>query len=868
MGRLTGLPSALVTDDSALGGFTIERSLRFTESSNTYLSRTFTGSSYDKQKKWTWSAWVKFGNNYNSCLFSGSPSCGGSRTGLYLNNGRLTTDVCGVGSYDESVGFYRDTDAWYHIVWRFDTTESTASDRSRIYVNGTQIAMTHPRTWTQNVGYGIGKNELHTIGVFSNSTESYEFDGYMAEINFVSELSLDASHFGYTDFQSKKWRPKKYTGSYNTTGFHLDFLDNSAATATTLGKDTSGQGCNWTPNNFVVSDSVLDAPSNNFATWRVMGTPVSSGFNLEEGNLYCETGSSGSARQLNRIPISSYQVNSGKWYMEMYHVYAYTMFGVAPYQIMIPRTSTNSRYVMIYSGDGNKYINTNGSESNSTYGANNATNNIVGILLDMDQTTPVMYVSYNGQWANGSGSWNQANPYTSGGAIPLDNTFFRYKNDSALSDTNGREGYCGFWSASAGGGTSAKFVANFGQDSTFRGRTSAGGNKDSAGVGDFKYAVPDGALALCSNNLSRVDNQQNTTSLIDPKKHFDVVTWSANSSTSNRKISGLEFQPDFVWTKTRNHTYHHALFDSNRGPSNRINADRSEAENTTNGGYLASFDHDGFTWQYGGGSGNEWWNESGKNYAAFCWKAGGTAVANNDGDVTSQVSVNDEAGFSIVKFTFPASGDAFAVGHGLGKIPELIIMKNRSHNNNWDIYHHGNGGTPQEHRLRLNTNDGRQDATAWNDTTPTSTVFRSRTSGNWYNANSNAIAYCWYSIPGYSAFGCYEGSGQSDGPYIYTGFRPAMIILKSYSNSGASYTWFMCDSTRGPRNNIYQRLEPNTTNSEVTDASNPATVDFYSDGFKLRGTGSMLNGNTVEYVYMAWAEQSSNTPYASEPNAR
>ena len=147
-------------------------------------------------------------------------------------------------------------------------------------------------------------------------------------------------------------------------------------------------------------------------------------------------------------------------------------------------------------------------------------------------------------------------------------------------------------------------------------------------------------------------------------------------------------------------------------------------------------------------------------------------------------------------------------------------------------------------------------------------MFRSRTGGNWYNANSNAIAYCWYSIPGYSAFGCYEGSGQSDGPYIYTGFRPAMIIIKAYSNSGSSYTWFMCDSTRGPRNNIYQRLEPNTTNSEVTDASNAANVDFYADGFKIRGTGSMLNGNTVEYVYMAWAEQSSNTPYASEPNAR
>ena len=864
MGRLTGLPSALVTDDSALGGLVVERSLRFDDGDSAHLNRT--PSSASNRRTWTWSAWVKrselsstqgrlFGaGNTSSDYFSiYFPSGDEFRVLWYEGSQKLTT----------TAKLFRDSNSWYHLVVAVDTTQADGGNRILMYANGVLLGRLQNDP-AQNFETSVNSTVEHNIGKWISTVASY-FDGYIAEVNFVDGFQLTPSSFGYTDFQTKTWKPKIYFGSYGTNGFRLDFSDNSAATAVTLGKDRSGQGNDFTPNNFVVGDSVLDTPSNNFATLKTLGTPAET--TIGEGNLYLDTNNTGAARANRLTAFSTYFVNSGKWYCEHYHLAVHTMIGVAPPQIMRPYTSDNTRYVMVYSGGGNKYINTNGSESNSTYATNYVANNVTGILIDMDQTTPVMYVSYNGQWANGSGAWNQSNPYTSGGAIPMDNSFFTDNIDSTLSGTNGRKGYCGFWSAQAGG-SEARHIYNFGQDSTFAGRTSAGGNKDSAGVGDFKYPVPDGALALCSNNLSRVDNQQNTTSLIDPKKHFDVVTWSGNSSTSNRKISGLEFQPDLVWTKTRNHTYHHVWFDSNRGPSNRINSDRYEVENSTNGGYLASFDHDGFTWQYGGGSSNEWWNESGKNYAAFCWKAGGTAVANNDGDVTSQVSVNDEAGFSIVKWTTPASGDAYSIGHGLGKIPELIIMKNRNNANNWDIYHHGNGGTPQNHRLRINTNDSRQDVSAWNDFTPTSTIFKSRTSGNWYNANSNVIAYCWYAIPGYSAFGCYEGNGQSDGPYVYTGFRPAFLVIKSYSNSGSSYTWFMCDSTRGPHNNIYQRLEPNTTSSEVTDASNAANVDFYSDGFKLRGTGSMLNGNTVEYVYWSFAEQSTNTPFASEPNAR
>ena len=1075
MGRLTGLPSALVTDDSALGGLVVERSLRFDDGDSAYLSRT--PSSAGNRKTFTYSCWFKrgtLGTQSGAFLKAGSASSNYFKINI-ANDHKLYVLATIGGSYTEylrSERLFRDTSAWMHLVLRWDTTNSTAADRVIVYINGSRISTSAYNAPTQDLDGFVNDTNLHEIG--ASTVNSQYWDGYIAEVNFVDGFSLDPSNFGYTDFQTKTWRPKGYFGSYGTNGFRLpfthrnsfkDFVDESSSkhfiipngdvihtsdqkkngatslyfddTSDTLrtsdssdftfgtndftieayvrrtrqgddewffiqsdgtsantsiglhfwsssygdvnkptmrmriggsnydtngttvtvantwyhiagvrqgntfriyvngvqegtttnsgaihdpttpfvigavnsggsaglkgymdqirisnvcrypdgtsftpptaqftsdsntkllvqsnivhhlGTDVSGQGNDFTPNGLVGSDSVLDTPSNNFATLKTLGTPAVT--TIGEGNLFLDTNNTGSARANRSTAFSTYFVNSGKWYCEHYHLAVHTMVGVAPPQIMRPYTSNNARYVMVYSGGGNKYVNTNGSESNSTYATNYVANNVTGILIDMDQTPPVMYVSYNGQWANGSGSWNQSNPYTSGGAIPMGDSFFTDHADSTLSGSNGRKGYCGFWSAQAGG-TEARHIYNFGQDSTFAGRTTAGGYKDSTGIGDFKYPVPDGALALCSNNLSRLDNERNTTSLIDPKKHFDILLYTGNGA-SDHVITGLEFQPDFVWIKSRTNTRQGQISNSVVGAGKIQVPSESDAEQTISG--VSSFNHNGFTVGSHAGA-----NENSQNFVAWCWKAGGTAVANTDGDVTSQVSVNQEAGFSIVSWTTPSSGSGYSIGHGLGKIPELIIMKNRSTSNNWDIYHHGNGGSPDDYRLILNTNDSRQSASAWDDTPHTSTVFRSRTGGNWYNNGNNIIAYCWYAIPGYSAFGCYEGNGQSDGPYVYTGFRPAMIICKSYSNGGGSYTWFMCDSTRGPRNNIYQRLEPNTSNSEVTDASNAATVDFYADGFKLRGTGSMLNGNTVEYVYMAWAEQSTNTPFASEPNAR
>ena len=215
--------------------------------------------------------------------------------------------------------------------------------------------------------------------------------------------------------------------------------------------------------------------------------------------------------------------------------------------------------------------------------------------------------------------------------------------------------------------------------------------------------------------------------------------------SSNNRVIGLEFKPDLVWIKSRTSgSDNNILQDSVRG-NFILYSNLDSVEGPTGGGWVKSFNDDGFTTDVNGPI-----NTNSHNYVAWCWKAGGAAVSNTDGDVTSQVSVNEEAGFSIVSFTAQSSGSGFSIGHGLSKAPEVILMKNRDYANNWDVYHHKNGSNPEQYRLILNSTTTRQQQPYLDNTVPTSTVFRTRGNGNWYNGGNKIIAYCWYAIPGLS----------------------------------------------------------------------------------------------------------------------
>ena len=324
-----------------------------------------------------------------------------------------------------------------------------------------------------------------------------------------------------------------------------------------------------------------------------------------------------------------------------------------------------------------------------------------------------------------------------------------------------------------------------------------------------------------------------------PGLHFSNKLYTGNGGTQS--ITGVGFQPDFTWIKYRNDTYGHRLYDSVRGTTKEIYSNNNGAENTVATG-LTAFGTDGFT--LGSSSGV---NHNSGTYVSWNWKAnGGTTSSNSDGTISSDVTVNSTAGFSIVKFT--GTGSNATVGHGLGVAPACVIIKCTNDAQNWRVYHRGMDATaPEDFALILNNTTTRDnDNTAFNDTAPTSTTFSIGTSAT-INQNGNImIAYCFAEKKGFSKFGSYTGNGSTNGPFIYTGFRPAFVIQREIGNTR---DWTMIDDKRAPFNVMDERLVPNESAAEVTNND----TDFLSNGFKCRGNQTNTNGNNGSYIYMAWA---------------
>ena len=337
-----------------------------------------------------------------------------------------------------------------------------------------------------------------------------------------------------------------------------------------------------------------------------------------------------------------------------------------------------------------------------------------------------------------------------------------------------------------------------------------------------------------------------------PSEHFNAVTWTGNGTNSGRSITGVGFQPDFVWGKARSVAYGHGLYDAVRGTGKLLVTNNTNEEATNFGyGYLSSFDSDGFSTTPGSSS-NENWNQTSATYVAWNWKTGSTTVTNTAGSISSQVRANPTAGFSVVTYT--GTGSSGTIGHGcqvngISKAPSMIIYKRRTGgSDSWIVYHASAGAA---NSLTLNNTNAVYSGGGtyyWGGTAPTPSVFSVATDSAVNTGSSTYLAYCFAEVDGYSKFGKYTGTGagESNGPFVYCGFRPAFIIVKV---DAGGYNWATMDNERPGYNSISYRIMADVANEETT-AGDPQ-LDFLSNGFKLRAGNANYAGTVY---YMAFAE--------------
>ena len=811
------------------------QSLRFDDGSSAFLSRT--PSSAGNRKTWTWSSWIKRSNLGANSIFEAGTASNNS-LGLQFddaskslqffvyNGSSVTVDV-------KTTQVFRDVSAWYHIVMGFDTTQATASNRVKLYVNGSQITDLATSTYpSQNTDFNINNTNTHQIGRSVFGSSNY-IDGYLSEVNFIDGTALDPTSFGET--KNGVWIPIKYTGSYGTNGFRLQFnqTGTGTASASTIGADTSGNTHHFTSSGIVASDcNMPDSPENNFAILNSLDKK--SGITLSEGNL--KRTDSVDAWESITAPFG---MTSGKYYAE----FVVTVNGsgsVRNFMVGVVKSGFNgnisdSRFWASFDGhsyhaqDGNKVI--NGSGSSVSYGATWNVDDIIGVALNLDD-----------------------------GEI----TFYKNNASQGVANT-GLSGEYVFACATYHSGT--QMFINCGQDSSFAGNETAQGNTDGNGIGDFYYAPPSGFLALCSANLPEPTISPNADT--QAVNHFGILTYTANGNASRSIVSGasgiggeIDFKPDWLWVKARNATYYHGLWDSSRTNKSALYSNATDDEDTSTAGTLGSLDTNGFTTPNVSGGG--FINIGSTTYVAWNWKAnGGTTSSNTDGDITSTVQANTTAGFSIVRWdgNSPAPTTQ-SIGHGLGNTPSLIIVKAYDAvsyaSQNWVVWHKDFGANEN---LYLSLTNGKvTQANIFGGTSatlPNSNTFSVGYYGEVNYVNYDYIAYCFAEIEGYSKFGSYTGNGvtSGDGTFVFLGLRPAWIMIK---NTSASAEWVMIDSVRSTFNEVDKILSAESTSTEADFVYANRNIDFLSNGFKIRSTAAggttALNTSGSTYVYMAFAE--------------
>ena len=784
------------------GGYQISRSVRLRSSASAYFNRTFTTPT--NVLKWSWSGWVKRGQigvTY-APIFAGGTS-GSAYAALWFNNDNLVLySYNGATVYQLTTSaVYRDPSAWYHIQIAFDSTQATASNRLAMYVNGVQITAFAAATYPSLNYSGFMNSAIaHYFGQFTPALGASYFDGYLTEINFIDGQALTPSSFGETNSVTGVWQPKKYGGTYGTNGFYLNFSDNSGVTATTIGKDYSGNGNNWTPSAGIsitagaTYDSMLDVPTlyadggngrGNYCVLNPLDWVLATN-TITDGNLNITTSASNISAALGTIAVSS-----GKWYFEFTPTSVTGLPQIGIVKTPVGTISTNgigqSANAYVYLSNGNKGNN----NSFTAYGATYTNADVIGVALDLDAGTLVFYKN----------NASQGTAFTS-----LSGEFFPVIGD-------------------AGAASTIAGNINFGQR-------------------PFTYTPPTGFVALNTQNLP-------TPTISNGANYMAATIWTGDATTPRtltNTVNGVSFQPDLVWGKNRSDLNGwNVWFDSIRGggqiASNSTDAELSSGSNV--GGYVSSYNSNGFTVTRGSNVNFTSFNASGNGFVAWQWNAGGSTVTNTSGSISAQVRANPTAGFSVVTYT--GTGANATVGHGLGVAPAMTIIKRRDATQFWIVWQKSLAS--YTNNLYLQTTDSVQ-ADGNYTALPSSTVL-SLAAGKSVNVSTATyVAYCFAAVAGYSAFGRYTGNGSADGPFVYLGFRPRYILIKDAANLT---DWKIHDTSRSPYNQVVDSLAANTSGAESVYGSSQG-IDILSNGFKIRQAGAPLNTSGANTIFAAFAE--------------
>ncbi len=677
---------------------------------------------------------------------------------------------------------------WYHIALVRNSNTFT------LYLDGTSVASTTSSITVRDSSAKLG------VGMLGEYTTNMQFKGWISNFRFVNGSAVYTSNFTPSTSPLTAVTNTKLLCCQNST----ITTDNSGTsktitvvnTANTYSQQMAPFDYDWYDDHSG-KDSHFQA-QNITVNDIMLDSPTNnfptlnfldngSNSTLSQGSLKATFSGWSDAFGTFQVPFT------GKWYVEL----AVTTKGNNYFGLWTTNytdTDASQDY-----GTGRYIVHHGGVTGGSSGGYMSAWSDgdIIGMAIDCD----------NGKlhWAKNGTYGSSGNPAT--GANPA-LTFTATDSYKILT-------------AGASGNVAS---INFGQNGTFSGTKTAQGNADGGGIGDFYYAPPSGFKALCTKNLPTPAIKKST-------DHFNLVLYTGNGSTQN--ITGVGFQPDLVWIKNRIAGDNHKWTDVVRGVTKEIESNSNDAE-ATNADGLTAFGSDGFSL----GDDDEY-NTNTENYVSWNWKANGSGSANNSGDINATVSANSTAGFSIVSWTGNGSnGDT--VAHGLGKKPQAIFYKNRAATSGWYMV--------------TEAIDGSQDYLALNSTTyaaasswgaPTSSTI-----SNWTWGANAIIAYVWAEIPGFSKIGSYKGNGNDNGPYVYTGFSPAWIMIK---RTDSTSSWSIYDVKRGPINPADELVWADLADAEGT--STEYRLDILSNGFKLRDDGfNSQNINNGTFFYMAFAE--------------